>query len=303
MIKNNNTLNGKKLFNDVKKITKVTDRENANVGNSPSAKLLQIAEATSKEYAMDILIKDKNILREMVDLKIYPHDFSWASVGTTTCCFIPFGKLLSQGINTGHGFIRPAKRIRTGANLMCIYLQANQNSQHGGQASGWFDEELAPCVLNEYKYQFNTIVENLNELGIISYNEKEVETLAWKRTDEETFQAMEALVHNLNSMHSRAGSQVPFSSVNVGTGTSKAERIVTRNLLLAYEKGLGKGEQALFPNIVFKVKSGVNYEPGTPNHDLLRLSLRVSANRLFPTYNFQDCSLNKDFPEDVPSMG
>lgn len=303
MNKNNKTLNGNKLFNDIKKITKVTDRENANVGNSPSAKLLQIAEATSKEYAMNILIKDKNILREMVDLKIYPHDFSWASVGTTTCCFIPFGKLLSQGINTGHGFIRPAKRIRTGANLMCIYLQANQNSQHGGQASGWFDEELAPCVLNEYKCQFNTIVENLKELGIITYDEKEVESLAWRRTDEETFQAMEALVHNLNSMHSRAGSQVPFSSVNVGTGTSKAERMVTRNLLLAYEKGLGKGEQALFPNIVFKVKSGVNYEPETPNHDLLRLSLRVSANRLFPTYNFQDCSLNKDFPEDVPSMG
>lgn len=302
MNKNAKELNGKKLYNTLKQITKTTDRENANVGNSPSAKLLQIAEATSREYATK-LIYNKNILNEMLNLRIYPHDFSWSAVGTTTCCFIPFDNLLSEGMNVGHGFIRPAKRIKAGANLMCVYFQANQNSQHGGQASGWFEQELAPYVLNEYKYQFNIIIENLKLLDMLDYDEKQVEELAWKRTDEETFQAMEALIHNLNSLHSRAGAQTPFSSVNIGTGTSKAERMVIKNLLLAYEKGLGKGEQALFPNIVFKVKSGVNYEPGTPNHDLLRLSLRVTSVRLFPTYSFQDCTLNKDFPEDVPSMG
>lgn len=292
-----------KLNKQIKKITKVTDRENANVGNSPSAKLLQIAEVASREYALEELPESKRVLESMLNNKIYPHDYSWLAVGTATCEFIPFDKLLKNGFNTGHGFIRPPKRIRTASNLYCIIFQANQNSQHGGQASGWFERDLAPYVLMEYDFQYKQIVESYQSQGIEDYDIDKASKLAWKRTDKETYQAMEGLVHNLNSMHSRAGAQVPFTSVNIGTGVSKAERMIIRNLLLAYEAGLGKGEQALFPNIIFKVKSGVNYEVGTPNHDLLRLSLRVSAKRLFPTYNFQDCNLNKDFPEDVPSMG
>lgn len=292
-----------KLHIQIKNITEITDRENANVGNSPSAKLLQIAESANREYALECLPESKRVVESMLNNKIYPHDYSWMPVGTTTCLFIPFGKLLKNGFNTGHGFIRPPKRISKASNLYCIIFQSNQNSQHGGQASGWFEQDLAPYVLLEYEYQYKQIIEGYEDQGITDYDVDKAEKLAWKRTDKETYQAMEALVHNLNSMHSRAGAQVPFTSVNIGTGTSKTERMVIRNLLLAYEKGLGKGEQALFPNIVFKVKSGVNYEVGTPNHDLLRLALRVSAKRLFPTYNFQDCTLNKDFPEEVPSMG
>ena len=292
-----------KLYEELKKITEITSRENANVGNSPSAKLLQVAETTLKFDSSYFLKEDDDVIESMKENLIYPHDYSWMPIGTTTCNFIPFDKLLKNGFDAGHGFMRTPQRIMSATALYCIIFQANQNEQHGGQASGWFDRDLAPYVLREFNYQCKDITNSLTKLGITEYDNNEIELLAWEKTDKATYQAMESLIHNLNAMHSRAGAQVPFSSINVGTGTSKAERMVTKNLLLAYEKGLGHGEQAIFPNIVFKVKSGINYEVGTVNHDLLRLSLRVSATRLFPTYNFQDCTLNKDFPEDVPSMG
>lgn len=289
------------LHRKIQNITEKTGRENANVGNSPSAKLLQISEEASKEFATVHLISDE--AKEAVEKNwMYIHDFSWMPVGTQTCCFIPFAKLLKNGFNPGHGMIRPPKRIRTATQLVCIIFQSNQSEQHGGQASGWFDEELAPYVNLEYRYQINDIEKMLKDLGV-KMERKEMEQKAWERTEKEVEQAMEALVFNLNTMHSRSGSQTPFTSVNVGTDTSREGRLVTEKLLWAYEKGLGNGEQALFPNIVFKVKKGVNYETGTPNHDLLLRGLEVSATRLFPTYNFQDCQLNAPFKEDIPSMG
>lgn len=117
-----------KLYKKIKNITKVTDRENANVGNSPSSKLLQIAEEASREYAELELIDDET-LEAMKYNKIYPHDFTWFAVGTSTCLFIPFGKLLNEGFNPGHGFIRRPKRIRTASQLLCIIFQGNQNEQ------------------------------------------------------------------------------------------------------------------------------------------------------------------------------
>ena len=309
-----------KIYKQIKNICKLTDRENANVGNGPSSKLLQIAEVASRDFAELTLVEDE-VIEAMKDNKIYPHDFSWLSVGTTTCLFIPFGRLLEKGFNPGHGTIRTPKRIRTAGQLFCIIFQSNQNDQHGGQASGWFERDLAPFVKAEYEYQYKLILhileiicsgkvlkslgikKILGKLGLSKFIQRKIEKLAWERTDEETFQTMESIVFNLNTMHSRAGSQVPFTSINIGDGTSKEERMIIKNILLAYERGLGKGEQPLFPNIVFKVKDGINYEPGTPNHDMLRLAMRVSAKRLFPTYNFQNCSLNKGFPGGVPSMG
>lgn len=130
-----------------------------------------------------------------------------------------------------------------------------------------------------------------------------IKILAWQNTERETYQAMEGTIYNLNTMHSRAGGQTPFSSVNIGTDTSKEGKLIAKCLLLAYEKGLGKGEQPLFPNIIFKIKKGINYEPNDPNFDLLLLALRVSSIRMFPTFSFQDASINKDFPEDIPIMG
>ena len=115
---------------------------------------------------------------------------------------------------------------------------------------------------------------------------------AYKETDRQTYQSMEGFIHNLNTMHSRAGAQVPFSSINFGTDTSLEGRMVSKNLLLSLEKGLGNGETAIFPILIFKVKEGVNLNPEDPNYDLFKLSCRVSAKRLFPNFSFLDAPFN-----------
>ncbi len=132
---------------------------------------------------------------------------------------------------------------------------------------------------------------------------------AWDETDNATYQAMEALVHNLNTMNSRAGAQVPFSSLNYGTDTSPEARMAIRNLLLATEAGLGDGETPIFPVQIFKVKEGINYNPGDPNYDLFKLAIRVSAKRLFPNFSFLDAPFNLqyykpgDYDSEVAYMG
>ena len=115
---------------------------------------------------------------------------------------------------------------------------------------------------------------------------------AWAETDKRTYQAMEALIHNLNTMHSRAGAQTPFSSLNYGMDTSPEARMVMKNLLLATDAGLGHGETPIFPIQIFRVKDGVNYNPGEPNYDLFKLACKVSAKRLFPNFSFQDAPFN-----------
>ena len=257
------------LMDTVSEILKETDRENANVSNSPSAKMLQIAMAASKKYYLGRVIPQEMAYRHTKgDLHIHDLDFYGKTV---TCNQNPLGRLLAEGFNTGHGFIRSPKRIGSAAALACIILQSAQNDMHGGQSFAFFDRDMAPFAENA--------------------------------TEEEVYQAMEALVYNLNSMHSRAGAQVPFSSLNVGTDTTEGGRKVTRNVLLAYEKGLGKGENPIFPNIIFKVKEGVNFLPGDPNYDLFQLALRVTARRMNPTYTFLDASFNKGYKDEVATMG
>ena len=121
--------------------------------------------------------------------------------------------------------------------------------------------------------------------------------------DNEIFQAMEGLVYNLNTMHSRAGAQVPFSSLNVGTDTTAMGRAVTRALLRAFERGLGRGESPIFPNLVFRVKKGVNFNPEDPNYDLFVYALKVAAKRLNPTFSFMDSSFNAKYGDEVAYMG
>ncbi|CEH36150.1 anaerobic ribonucleoside triphosphate reductase [Romboutsia lituseburensis] len=121
---------------------------------------------------------------------------------------------------------------------------------------------------------------------------------AYKETDRRTYQAMEAFIHNLNTMHSRAGAQVPFSSVNFGTDTTEEGRMVTKNLLLSLEKGLGNGETPIFPILIFKVKEGISLNQGDPNYDLFKLACRVSAKRLFPNFSFLDAPFNAKYYVD-----
>ena len=257
------------LMDAVAEILVETNRENANVSNSPSAKMLQIASAASKAYYLTRMIPEKMAqAHTRGDYHIHDLDFYGK---TLTCLQIPLGRLLSQGFNNGHGFIRPPKRPASATALAAIILQSSQNDMHGGQSFGFFDSDMAPYMQNA--------------------------------SDDEVYQAMEALIYNLNSMHSRAGAQVPFSSLNLGTDTSPAGRSVIKNILLAYEKGLGHGENPIFPNIIFRVKEGINLNPGEPNYDLFKLAIRVAAQRLNPTFAFMDSSFNAPFGEQVGYMG
>lgn len=257
------------LMDAVEEILEETNRENANISNSPSAKMLQIASAASKKYYLTRLIPEEMSQAHLRgDIHIHDLDFYGK---TLTCIQIPLGRLLAEGFNTGHGYIRPPRRPTSATALAAIILQSSQNDMHGGQSFAFFDRDMAPYVENA--------------------------------DDFETYQAMEALIYNLNSMHSRAGAQVPFSSLNVGTETSEAARRVVRNLLLAYEAGLGQGENPIFPNIIFRVKKGINFEPGDPNYDLFQLAIKVAAKRLNPTFSFMDSSFNSQYGEQVSYMG
>ena len=289
------------LMNAVEEILQETNRENANIGNSPSAKVLQISEVASKNYYLKRMLP-KNEAQAHIDGDIYIHDLSWYGK-TLTCLQIPLGRILSAGFNNGHGFIRPPKSIKTAAALAAIILQGNQNDMHGGQSFAYFDRDMAVYVDLEKQRQEKILRDNLKNLGLTA-DETKLEKIIFERTKEETYQAMEGFVYNLNTMHSRAGAQVPFSSINIGTDTSEAGRMVTECFLLAYEKGLGRGETPLFPNICFKLKEDVNFEEGDPNYDLFQLSMRVACKRLFPNFSFQDSSFNKPFrDEEVAYMG
>ena len=311
-------------------------RENANIdGNSAMGTMLQYGSTVSKEFAKAYLMKRKfSEAHDNGDIHI--HDMDFMPMGTTTCMQIDLDKLFKNGFSTGHGHLREPNDIMSYAALAAIAIQSNQNDQHGGQSVPAFDYYLAPGVLKTFKKQWkqsiydlldysgfltfvnmNAITKEVDKLETINVDLEKFEPLAknseevkhifevakekaTQRTERITFQAMEAFVHNLNTMHSRAGAQVPFSSINFGTDISPEGRMVTRNYLLAVEAGLGHSETPIFPISIFKVKEGINYNPEDPNYDLLRLSCEVSAKRLFPNFSFIDAPFNLQYykPDD-----
>lgn len=312
-------------------------RENANIdGNSPMGTMLQYGATVSKEFAKAYLMKPK--YAESHDSgEIHIHDMDFFAMGTTTCCQIDLARLFKNGFDTGHGYIRPPQDISTYGSLAAIAIQANQNDQHGGQSVPAFDYYMAPGVLKTFKKQFkqaiydsldlegflpfvnmDKIAKEIDKLESIEFDHQifypfakgspEIEKIiemgydkAIQKTNRATQQAMEAFIHNLNTMHSRAGAQVPFSSVNLGTDTSPEGRMVTRNFLESTEAGLGHGETPIFPVSIFKIKEGVNYNPEDPNYDLFKLACKVSAKRLFPNFAFVDAPFNLQFykPGDI----
>lgn len=253
------------LKDDIAGIIANTSRENANIGNSPAAKMLQIASAASREYYLDHVIPE-DISNAHRSGDIHIHDLDYYGK-TLTCIHIPLGRLLQEGFDAGNGYVRPPKRSTSAFALAAIILQSCQNDMHGGQSYAHFDRDMAPYI------------------------------------DDDAYQAMEGFIFNLNTMHSRAGAQVPFSTVNVGCDTSKNGREVTRLLLEVYEKGLGRGETPLFPNIIFRVKNGVNFNPGDPNYDLFQLACRVCSRRMNPTFSFMDATFNAPYGSEVAYMG
>ena len=319
-------------------------RENANIdGNSAMGTMLQYGSTVSKEFAKAYLMKKRYAdAHDSGDIHI--HDMDFLAMGTTTCMQIDLNKLFKNGFSTGHGHLREPQSINAYSALAAIAIQSNQNDQHGGQSIPAFDFYMAPGVLKTFKKEYkqslyelleftdfisfvnmDKIAKEIDKLESIQldinmfenyYKEsKEVKRIfesayntAMAKTDRATYQAMEAFVHNLNTMHSRAGAQVPFSSINFGTDTSPEGRMVMKNYLLSVDAGLGKNETPIFPISIFKVKEGVNYNPGDPNYDLFKLSMKVSAKRLFPNFSFLDSPFNAqyykgDYNTEVCYMG
>ena len=320
-------------------------RENANVdGDGPMGTMLHFGSTISREFAKAYLM-DNKYSRAHDEGYIHIHDLDFWAMGTTTCAQIDLGKLFKNGFSTGHGFLRTPNSIMSYTALAAIAIQANQNEQHGGQSIPAFDYYMAPGVLKTYKKElkqalhdtlefegfielinFNKIVDTIDKLESIEFDTNVFSEFttkssrindifensyarAMKKTERMTYQAMEAFIHNLNTMHSRAGAQVPFSSINFGTDTSPEGRMVIKNYLLATDAGLGHGETPIFPISIFKVKEKVNYFKEDPNYDLFRLACKVSAKRLFPNFSFLDSSFNKpnlvdgNFDTEVGYMG
>lgn len=201
--------------------------------------------------------------------------------------------MLADGFHTGHGHMRQPQDIKSALALSSIIFQANQNMQHGGQSFALFDIDLAPYVRK-------TVARHKKRLESYPLTKEQIEEFAWKETENDTYQACEAFVHNSNSMHSRGGGQVPFISINYGTDTSKEGRLLVRQLLKATQAGLGKGETPIFPIQIFKMKKGVNFEECDPNYDLFELALETTAERLFPNFSFLDASFNAVYYDGRP---
>ena len=305
-------------------------RSNANVdGNSAMGKMLQFGAEGSKVFAKTLLLRP-DIAAAHDNGDIHIHDLDFYATGTLTCCQSdPFVLFENGGFNTGHGHLRTPNSIGSYAALAAILLQANQNEQHGGQSIPNFDYAMAPGVDKSFRKALKRNLDKYNRFAgkklslevkdTVKYGDddklkkakwpKEVIEASNEDVERETLQAMEGFVHNLNTMHSRAGAQVPFTSINFGTDTTPSGRLVSMDLLQATENGLGKGETPIFPISIFKVKSGVNYEPGDPNYDLFKRSMEVSAKRLFPNFCFIDAPYNLkyykkgDYRTEIATMG
>lgn len=312
-------------------------RENANIdGDSSMGTMLKYGTEIAKQFNLAYMFSP-DIGEAHRNGDIHIHDLDFAAL-TETCCQINLEKLFNSGFNTGHGFLRTPNSILSYASLTCIAIQSNQNDQHGGQSVPAFDHYMAPGVaktfakkianlvaiiknddednallgdkLKEFQKEHRLIMDKLDEIKEIvklvysDITEDELDRVVWlatKYTEKETHQAMEALIHNLNTMQSRAGGQTPFSSINYGTDTSIEGRMVMKQLLLATEEGLGNGETAIFPIQIMKLKSGVSFNKTDPNYDIFQLACRVSAKRLFPNFSNLDAEFNAKFyvPGDV----
>ncbi|NLI89006.1 MAG: anaerobic ribonucleoside-triphosphate reductase [Epulopiscium sp.] len=275
------------LMRSVHNIGIETDRDNANVGNNFSSKLLRIASETNKWHNLSKIPKELAKYHEIGDLHF--HDLDSYNL-TTNCLNIDTGDLLKRGFNTGYGTITPPKRIETAAELSCILLQASQNDMFGGQSHVNFDNDMAPYV----KLTRDEIIKEF-ELLLSTMTKEEFDTFVEQKLHKRVHQAMQGVVYNLNTMHSRAGSQVPFSSLNIGIPHSDDAALICESFLLEYEKGLGKGEQPIFPNIIFRVKDGVNREEGDPYFYLYEIACKVAAKRMNPTFMNLDADFNKEY--------
>lgn len=334
---------------------------NANMSShTPAGQMMTFASEVTKDYAYKYLVGVR-YARAHRNGDIHIHDLDYYPTKTTTCTQYDLDDIFSRGFHTKNGTVRPPQSILSYATLATIIFQTNQNEQHGGQSIPAFDHFMAPGVLKSFRKHLidnvtflaelkgsdgnfalkepfaraiSTIAENEEQtqavMGIVKeylpdLSEEELHKLwehSYEATRKDTHQAMEGLIHNLNTMHSRGGNQVVFSSINYGTDTSPEGRMVVRELLASTVKGLGTGEVPVFPIQIFKVKEGISYSESdyqralaniedalagkmefeAPNFDLLLQACRTTSTSLFPNFLFLDTDYNRheDWRADDP---
>ena len=304
-------------------------RENANMNaDTPAGMMMKFSSETTKPFVDDYLLSEES--REAVSQnRLHIHDKDYYPTKSLTCCQHPLDHLLERGFSAGHGSSRAAKRIETASVLACISLETAQNEMHGGQAIPAFDFYLAPYVRTSFVEEVKALEELTGESYAHIYNKEINDYLkkpldglegearmvqhAINKTVARVHQAMEAFIHNMNTIHSRGGNQVVFSSINYGTDTSAEGRCVIRELLNSTYDGVGNGETAIFPIQIWKKKRGVNYLPTDPNYDLYCLACKVTARRFFPNFLNLDATFNqseawkaddpKRYMHEVATMG
>lgn len=284
-------------------------RENANMNtDSPAGMMMKFASETTKPFVDDYLLSQE--ARDAVkNGYLHIHDKDYYPTKSLTCVQHPLDRILNNGFMAGHSESRPAKRIETASVISCISLETAQNEMHGGQAIPAFDFYLAPFVRSSFKEEIEKLEElngidlsDLKDIELEDYEKKTLEGLQGKerllqhavnQTVSRVHQAMEAFIHNMNTIHSRGGNQVVFSSINYGTDTSAEGRCIIRELLKSTYEGVGNGATAIFPIQIWKKKRGVSYLPEDRNYDLYKLACKVTGRRFFPNFLNLDATFNQ----------
>lgn len=285
-------------------------RENANMNaDTPAGMMMKFASESTKSY-VDACLLSEDVREAVQNGYIHVHDKDYYPTKSLTCIQHPLDQILEHGFKAGHGESRPAKRIETASVLACISMETVQNEMHGGQAIPAFDFYLAPFVRATFQEEIKKLgaysskdYSHLFNVKIDDYLKRDLTGLvddcravqhAINQTVSRVHQAMEAFVHNMNTIHSRGGNQVVFSSINYGTDISAEGRCIIREILNTTYEGVGNGSTAIFPIQIWKKKRGVSYLPADPNYDLYKFACKVSARRFFPNFLNLDASYNKD---------
>ena len=293
-------------------------RENANMNaDTPAGMMMKFSSETTKPFVDDFLLSES--AKEAVQGNyIHIHDKDYYPTKSLTCVQHPLDLILKNGFQAGHGESRPAKRIETASILGCISMETVQNEMHGGQAIPAFDYYLAPYVRSsyieevkvledltaeDYSELYNAPIEDYLNIPLDGLQGRErIKQHAINKTVGRVHQAMEAFIHNMNTIHSRGGNQVVFSSINYGTDTSAEGRCIIRELLRSTYEGVGNGETAIFPIQIWKKKKGLSYLPTDRNYDLYKYACKVTARRFFPNFINLDApyNFNENWREDDP---
>ena len=291
------------------------ENQNANVDEySFGGRMGEANRLVTKDYALNYCMSRKS-RRNHLNNEIYIHDLDSYAVGMHNCLSIPFDDLLKNGFNTRQTDVRPANSINTAFQLIAVIFQLQSLQQFGGVSATHLDWTMVPYVRKSFYKHFkdglkwvngneHLGIENIEDFSIeneLYTSNRKVYKYALEKTKKELNQAVEGMYHNLNTLQSRSGNQLPFTSINYGTCTLKEGRMVIKSLLEGSLKGVGKFHKtSIFPCGIFQVMKGVNKEKGTPNYDLFQLALKSTSQRLYPNYANVDWSGNEGYDRNDP---